>query len=126
VIYLTTEDVIRINGLQLGGDPAIRDAGLAASASARPATTVFGGEAYPAPSMKAAALLHSLLCNHPFVDGNKRTGWVACETFLLVNGFRTPLTDHEAFGLVIKIATTCAEITISDIAAALRVEMNSR
>lgn len=121
MIYPTTEDAIRINGLQLGGDAAVRDVGLVASAVARPATVAFGVEAYPVVDGKAAALLHSIVCNHPFVDGNKRTAWVACEAFLLVNGYRIPLTDDEAFDLVLRIATTCSEIEIDDIATALRV-----
>ncbi|MFD6159061.1 type II toxin-antitoxin system death-on-curing family toxin [Nocardia sp. NPDC060256] len=121
MIYLTTEDVIRINGLQLGGSPAVRDVGLVASAVARPATVAFGVEAYPAVDHKAAALLHSIVCNHPFVDGNKRTGWVACEAFLLANGYRTSLSDEDAFDLVIRTATTCSDIEVGDIAAALHV-----
>jgi len=121
MIYPTTEDVIRINGLQLGGTPAVRDVGLVASAVARPATIAFGVEAYPAVDAKAAALLHSIVCNHPFIDGNKRSAWVACEAFLLVNGYRTELADDEAFDLVIRIATTCSDIEIDEIATALRV-----
>ncbi|PXX66820.1 death-on-curing protein [Nocardia tenerifensis] len=121
MIYLATEDVIRINGLQLGGSPAVRDVGLVASAVARPSTIAFGVEAYPAVDQKAAALLHSIIWNHPFVDGNERTGWVACEAFLLSNGYRTSLSDDEAFDLVIRTATTCSDIEVDDIAAALRV-----
>ena len=70
---------------------------------------------------KAAALLHSLTCNRPFADGNKRTAWVACEAFLIINDHRTPLTEDEAFDLVMRIATTCSEIEVKDIAQALRV-----
>ncbi|MFI6042919.1 type II toxin-antitoxin system death-on-curing family toxin [Nocardia sp. NPDC051321] len=121
MIYLSTEDLIRINGLQVGGSPAVRDVGLVASAAARPATVAFGVEAYPAVAHKAASLLHSIVCNYPFADGNKRTGWVACEAFLLANGHRTTLSDDDAFDLVIRTATTCSEIEVADIAAALHV-----
>lgn len=121
MIYLTTEDVIRINGLQLGGNPAVRDVGLVASAVARPATVAFGVEAYPAVDHKAAALLHSIVCDQPFVDGNKRTGWVACEAFLLANRYRASLSDDEAFDLVIRTATTCSDVEVGEVAGALRV-----
>jgi death on curing protein len=121
VIYLTAEDIITINGRQLGGRPAVRDAGLVQSAAARPSTVAFGVAAYTAVEEKAAALLHSLVCNHPFVDGNKRTGWVACEVFLIINGYGTPLSEDEAFDLVIRIATSCSEVEVKDIAKALRV-----
>lgn len=121
MIYLTTEDIITINARQLGGQAAIRDAGLVQSAAARPGTVAFGVEAYTTIEDKAAALLHSLTCNHPFVDGNKRTVWVACEVFLNINGRITPLTEDEAFDLVIRIATTCSEIEVKDIAEMLRV-----
>lgn len=121
MIYLTTEDIITINARQLGGQPAVRDAGLVQSAAARPGTVAFGIEAYTTIEEKAAALLHSLSCNHPFVDGNKRTAWVACEAFLIINEHSTPLVEDEAFDLVIRIATTCSEIEVKDIAETLRV-----
>lgn len=76
MIYLTTEDIITINARQLGGQAGVRDAGLVQSAAARPRTVAFGTEAYTMIEDKAAALLHSLIWNRPFVDGNKRTAWV--------------------------------------------------
>jgi death-on-curing protein len=121
MIYPTVEQVIRINARHLGGQPAVRDAGLVQSAVARPQTFAFGTEAYPAIEDKAAALLHSIICNHPFVDGNKRTAWAAMEIMLLVNGHVSHLGDDEAFGLVVRIATSCSEIEVKEIAAALDV-----
>lgn len=124
MIYLTTEDIITINARQLGGEAAVRDAGLVQSAAVRPGTVAFGVEAYTTIEDKAAALLHSLVCNHPFVDGNKRTAWVACEVFLIVNDHSTPLAEDEAFDLVMRIATTCSEIEVKDISEALRVAIS--
>jgi death-on-curing protein len=121
VIYLTTEQVIAFNARHLGGQPAVRDAGLVQSAVARPQTIAFGVEAYTTLEDKAAALLHSIICNHPFVDGNKRTAWAAMEVMLGVNGHASALTDDEAFDLVIRIATSCSAIEVKEIAAALRV-----
>lgn len=82
----------------------VRDAGLLASAIARPATTLFGDDAYPALSLKAAALLESVVRNHPFVDGNKRSGWTLAVTFLWINGFRHDMTADEGFDLVVGVA----------------------
>ncbi len=115
------EDLIAINGAVLGGAPAVRDAGLVASSAMRPATVAFGAEAYGTVDEKAAALLHSIICNHAFVDGNKRTGWTAARVMLALNGQRPDLSDDEAFALVLRVATSCSEIEIKDISAALRV-----
>jgi death on curing protein len=80
--YPTLADVVRI-ARKIG--VGVRDAGLIESAVARPRTSVFGEDAYPDLWTKAAALLHSLLNNHPFVDGNKRIGWIVAVAFLLQN-----------------------------------------
>ncbi|MEV5824000.1 type II toxin-antitoxin system death-on-curing family toxin [Spirillospora sp. NPDC052242] len=121
MIYPTTEQIIALNARHLGGQAAVRDAGLVESAVARPQTIAFGLEAYPSLAEKAAALLHSVICNHPFVDGNKRTAWAAMEIMLIVNGHGSGLNDDEAFDLVLQIASDCSEIEVKDIAEALRV-----
>lgn len=97
----------------------MRDAGLVQGAVARPQTVVFGADAYPTLEEKAAALLHSIICNHPFVDGNKRTGWAAMETMLVANWHFSALSNDEAYDLVLRIATSCSEIEVKEIAAAL-------
>ncbi len=84
--FLSAEDVLAIARVATGGDPAVRDLGLLDSACHRPSSTVFGEDAYPTLTLKAAALLHSLTANHPFVDGNKRTAWLATVVFLRDNG----------------------------------------
>jgi death-on-curing protein len=84
--FLSAEDVLAIARVAIGGDPAVRDLGLLDSACHRPSSTVFGEDAYPTLTLKAAALLHSLTANHPFVDGNKRTAWLATVVFLRDNG----------------------------------------
>ncbi|HEX6471868.1 MAG TPA: type II toxin-antitoxin system death-on-curing family toxin [Streptosporangiaceae bacterium] len=121
MIYLTVEQVIMLNARHLGGEAAVRDAGLVQSAVARPQTFAFGVAAYSTTEEKAAALLHSIICNHPFVDGNKRTAWAAMETMLVANGFASSLSDSEAYELVIRIATSCSEIEVKEIGHALRV-----
>jgi hypothetical protein len=61
------------------GPGQLRDFGLLDSATTRPQSTVLGADAYPSVHEKAAAMLHSLARNHPFIDGNKRTAWAAAE-----------------------------------------------
>ena len=81
--------------------------------------TAFGQEAYPDLHVKAAALLHSILRNHPLVDGNKPLAWVACRTFLIFNGADfTPDVD-DATQFVLDVASS-AEDDLQKIAAVLR------
>ena len=82
----------------------VRDAGLLASALARPATTFAGAEVYPDLATKAAALLESLSRNHALFDGNKRLSWVVTQLFLRLNGRRHTFTVDEAFDLVVGVA----------------------
>ncbi|MFC5745083.1 type II toxin-antitoxin system death-on-curing family toxin [Actinomadura rugatobispora] len=119
--YLTADDLIEINAAVLGGTAAVRDAGLVSSSAMRPATVAFGVEAYATLEEKAAALLHSVICNHAFVDGNKRTAWTAARVMLALHDKRPALTDDEAFELVVRVATSCSQIEVKEIAAALNV-----
>jgi death-on-curing protein len=85
--YLTVEEVLEINAEVIGGGHALRDLGLLESAVARPQASAFGADAYPDLASKAAALLHSLVLNHAFVDGNKRTAVLSTLVFLDLNGY---------------------------------------
>jgi death-on-curing protein len=98
--YLTLEDLLEIAAGVLD-EIQLRDRGLLASAAARPATSVFGEDAYPSFAEKAAALLHSLVRNHPLVDGNKRLAWSALRAFCILNDHDLTYTvdDAEAFVL---------------------------
>lgn len=113
--YLALEDVLYLAGRI--GEPTPRDMGLVESAVARPQTTVFGDDAYPDLHTKAAALLHSLVRNHAFVDGNKRVAWLSAGAFYWINGFELDAPDDPAYDLVISAAT--GEVDVPDIAAAL-------
>jgi death on curing protein len=95
-VYLTFEQVLAIHDA-VAGPSGIRDAGAIQSAVGRPHATAFGADAYATVWEKAAALLQSLACNHGWVDGNKRTAWVAALTFLTVNGHPLdPAFDEDA------------------------------
>lgn len=80
-----------------GGATGIRDLGALESAVAQPRATFGGDDLYPSLIEKAAALCFSLVMGHPFVDGNKRAGHAAMETFLVLNGIEVdaPLDEQE-------------------------------
>lgn len=82
----------------------VRDAGLLASALARPATTMFGADAYATIEVKAAALLESLIGNHALIDDNKRTAWTLMVAFLGLNGYQHRFDTQTAFDLVLAVA----------------------
>ena len=82
--YLALEDLLALTA-ELGVGP-VRDLGLLESAVRRPATILWGRDAYTTINEKAAALLDSVVRNHPLVDGNKRLGWLAALVFLDING----------------------------------------
>lgn len=103
-IFLDADDLLLIAGDAVRGEFTVRDHGLLASAVARPRATVFGEDAYPTPYLKAAALLHSLACNHPLVDGNKRLAWLATFVFLDVNGIRLVASQDDVVDLVLAVA----------------------
>ena len=87
--YLTLGEVVELHRRVLqagGGAPGIRDLGALDSAVAQPKATFGGVDLYPTVVEKVAALCFSLVRNHPFVDGNKRVGHAAMETFLVLNG----------------------------------------
>jgi death-on-curing protein len=104
VIYLTAEDVIRLNE-RFMGPGGLMDPGMLASAVGRPQVTVAGHDAYATVHEKAAALFHSLTRNHAFINGNKRTAVVAAGAFLKLNGYRLLLSSKD----MIWLATDTAE-----------------
>jgi death-on-curing protein len=88
----------------------VRDAGLLSSALARPATTVWGSEAYADLATKAAALLESLARNHPLIDGNKRLSWTLMVLFCWISGFAHDFDTDDAFDLVLGVAQGAIEL----------------
>ena len=101
--YLTVDDLLEI-AAGIVGHVEVRDVGLLASASARPAATVFGAEAYPSFPEKVAALLHALARNHPLLDGNKRLAWSAARVFCVMNGRDLRFGVDEAEALMLAVA----------------------
>lgn len=106
-LYLTAEEVVIVGQIAFGDvQLVVRDAGLLESAVHRPSAAMFGQEAYEDLFEKAASLLQSLAVNPPFLDGNKRTAWLSCMTFLSMNGVSELRPDIDAAEqLVVSVAT---------------------
>ena len=102
------EDVLKIHKLlidQFGGSYGVRDASLLNSALKRPFATFDRKELYPDPVDTAAAILESIVTNHPFIDGNKRTGYVLARLMLLRYGHDIEATQKEKYEMVIAVAS---------------------
>lgn len=110
--YLDLEDLLLLATALLGDPPPVRDLGLLSAAAARPMASAFGEDAYPDLWTKAAALLHSVVKNHPLVDGNKRLGWLACAVFLDLNGVDpVAASNDDVVDLVMRVAAHPIEVT---------------
>jgi len=106
-VYLSLEQIVQIHQAQIGkfgGATGLRDRGAVEAAVARPAMTFGGEDLYPDLAAKTAALMHSLVMNHPFVDGNKRVGAAAAEFFLILNGSELDASDSEFEEVTLAVA----------------------
>jgi len=127
VEYLTVNEVLLLHARLIqrtGGSRGIRDMGLLESALARPQATFEGVDLYSDLWTKAASLMHSLVQNHPFIDGNKRTALVATGLFVELNGFELTASNDEALHFT-RQATT-GKIGLEDMAIWLRTHSQAR
>ena len=111
--YLTSEQVLFIHYRlieETGGSHGIRDIALLQSAVARPMATFGSDDLYPDIFSKAAALMHSIIKNHPFVDGNKRTAITAASLFLTRNKHQITAANKELERFALKAASTNIEL----------------
>lgn len=104
VKYLEIDEVLAIHEEMIekfGGRYPVHDFTLLHSAISRPQATFAGEDLYKTIFEKAAALIHSLILNHPFDDGNKRTAITSCARFLYINGWqlKTPKKESIQFSL---------------------------
>lgn len=105
--YLSVDQVLALHALQIrryGGASGVRDHGALDGAVARPQMTFGGEDLYPDLATKAAALMHSLVMNHPFVDGNKRVGAHPTLLFLYANGFEPVVSPTELTRMTLAVA----------------------
>ncbi len=106
VAYITLDEVLAIHDDMVeryGGSFGIRDLGLIQSAIARPQATFGGQDLYPTMIDKAAALFHSLIFNHAFADGNKRTSLTSTARFLHLNGYELKADQEELIDFPLKV-----------------------
>lgn len=96
---------------EFGGTAGIRDDGLLESALAAPFQTFGGQSLYPSVQAKAAQLGFGLVCNHPFVDGNKRIGAHVMLVFLALNGIELSYTQQELIDIIFVVAADRANNT---------------
>ena len=126
-VYLSLEQVLDLHRLQIrrfGGGAGLRDRGALEAAVARPQMTFGGEDLYPDIQAKAAALMHSLVMNHPFVDGNKRVGAHACVLFMLPNSVEPAFTSDEL--VEITLAAARGEVGAEAVAIWLRQRSRQR
>jgi death-on-curing protein len=109
-LWIPVEVILRVHDEQIaehGGLAGLRDAGLLDSALARPKNAYAYGET----DLCALAALYAagIVKNHPFADGNKRTGYVAAELFLLANGIELVAPDDECIAMTLALAASEAD-----------------
>jgi death on curing protein len=121
VNYLTAEQILFLHArlvAETGGSHGLRDLSLLLSAAGRPQASFDDRDLYPDLFTKAAALMDSLINNHPFVDGNKRTGIIAAALFLRANGYHSQVVNTELEKFTLEVAQS--KHTIEEIAAWLQ------
>jgi death-on-curing protein len=114
--YLRKEELVKIHEVILsnfGGFPGILYEGSLDLCVESPQRIAYGYEPYKTLMEKAAALLYNIITLHPFIDGNKRTAYVATETFLRSNGYRIVAKKEEGVEITLKIANS--NMSIKDI-----------
>lgn len=127
IVWISREFALAIHERQLaehGGGSGVRDKGLLESALARPQQLHAYGAPPPDLADLAAGLAFGLARNHPFVDGNKRTAAVACESFLLLNGVSIEADDLELYPVYLALAE--GSLSESGFAAWLRPRLGVR
>ena len=107
IVWIERRLLLAVHERQLaehGGLSGVRDETLLESALARPRQLHAYGEPSPDLADLATALAHGISRNHPFLDGNKRTAWVACRTFLIINGADVIAEAEEKYTAMLALA----------------------
>lgn len=124
-LWLARDVILTVHDEQLaehGGAGGIRDAGLLESALARPQNLFAYGD--PDLADPAAAYAFAIVKNHPFVDGNKRTGFVAAELFLALNGYDLAADDQAC--VLTMLALAAGELEEGALSAWVRAHLQPR
>jgi death-on-curing protein len=111
--FLTAEQVLFIHArliAETGGQHGVRDLDMLLSALGRVQASFNQEDLYPDLFIKAAALMDSLIRNHPFLDGNKRTGITAAGLFLLRNGYHLRVESDYLVEMTMRVAQSQIEV----------------
>lgn len=117
MIFLMVNDICRLHDYaihEFGGLAGVRDQALLESAAAQPQMIVFGEYLHKDIFHMAAAYCFHIIKNHPFVDGNKRTGLLVSMTFLQMNGIAIEADVDSLYNLAVAVA--CSELNKEQIA----------
>lgn len=112
---IAKETLLKLHELSIikyGGSMGIRDEGLMESAIARPYQSFGGEDLYPTVFEKAAAIAESIIINHPFIDGNKRTGYLAMLAILEEGRKDITVSNENIYQLVIDISMGVAKFEL--------------
>ena len=123
---ISAEEAIQIHALliqKFGGSPGLRNPEALESALTRPYQTFESQDLYPTPEEKAAAVLESIISNHPFVDGNKRLGYVLMKLTLLKAKKKLMASQEELYQFILQIAN--GKLSIEKITAWIKLRANS-
>lgn len=107
--YLPLREVLEVHRqvmAQSGGAEGLMHLSALESALAQPQMTFGGEDLYPTLVDKAAALGYALIKNHPFLDGNKRTGHAAREVFLVLDGYEIRAAVDEQEHMILQVAAS--------------------
>jgi death-on-curing protein len=127
IVTLSARQVLALHAELIrlsGGGRALRDQGTLESAVARPGATFGGEDLCPDLAAKAAALMHPLVANHPFLDGNERVGAAAAELVIELNGYRLLASDADVEGVTFAVAR--GEVSAEALAIWLRQRLEPR
>jgi death-on-curing protein len=114
-MMIAKETLLKLHELSIikyGGSMGIRDEGLMESAIARPYQSFGGEDLYPTVFEKAAAIAESIIINHPFIDGNKRTGYLAMLAILEEGRKDITVSNENIYQLVIDISMGVAKFEL--------------
>jgi death-on-curing protein len=120
-IYIDREELLEFHTrviARYGGMPGVRDRGALESCLTQPKMAVFGQERFPTLAEKAAAYCFFIVRNHPFIDGNKRTGFLAALHFLLTNGVIPTFAEDDTYRAISAVAN--GELDVDGLARVFR------
>lgn len=111
--YLTLDEIMQLHFRiveDFGGSHGVRDEGRLQSVVAAPAQSIFGADQYETLCQKAAVYARNIIGDHPFVDGNKRSGITVSSIFLMRNGMRLTATPKELEDFAVQVAVEHLDI----------------